>query len=311
MQGQGTTTSGAAGGDEQRGFNPQIINGLRDVINTTAQNCGAKVIEHLTDGVVKPISTAWYAQEAINYFEGFKETVKACGEAIHETFDTFRINVENAGKAWEEKTSSAGEVSLAILDPIELNLDISSILAINEAGNIYLDPSAVNTVISSLAEVEASIKSDLGTEAANLDAATAFLGGGQAESVEECFVKVAESVEKIFKFLTEGENSLSAALTKAIETYKEQAAGVQRSFSQNDSQVTSIAGGGGTSHSGSWDNGSSCGSGGADDFDSTSSSCGGGGSASFGSTFSSCGGGGADDFDSTSSSCGGGGSADF
>jgi hypothetical protein len=191
---------GFGGGGEISGYNKGKVEELRGAINTTAQSSAEAIIKELESGVIVPMSTVWYAEEAQQYFEGFKAAVAACGATIHEVFDKFRENVEKTGADWA--TSTGGEApTLPVLDEIVLDLPVDAILNINGAGDRMLDEPGVKKVIGSLPTVEQNIKSSLNALAAQLEADTAFLGHGQGAAVQNCLVKVADAVHKIFVFL--------------------------------------------------------------------------------------------------------------
>ena len=60
---------------ETSGYNCQKINDLGTVINNCAQKAASTIVDRLHDEIIIPISTAWYAPEAIDFFSGFKSTV--------------------------------------------------------------------------------------------------------------------------------------------------------------------------------------------------------------------------------------------
>ena len=213
-----------------RGFNNTNVVALREIINTTAQSCGTTIVEDLKNGIVTPISTAWYAPEAVEYFEAFKTAVAECGQSITDVFENFKNNVKSAGEYWGENTKSTDSVDMAAIDLVELALDVSAIQQKDPSGNIYLDMAQTNTVIGKLSEVKKDIETHLGALAETMKSEDAFIGGGQAASIDSCFVEVTKSVHKIFDFLTEGEESLSSQLTSFVNKYSEMAEKVTTGF---------------------------------------------------------------------------------
>jgi len=101
-----------------------------------------------------------------------------------------------------------------------------------------LDEPGVQKVIGSLPTVEQNIKSSLNALAAQLEADTAFLGHGQGAAVQNCLVKVADAVHKIFVFLLIGDDALQGALNKFKEKYAESATNVASSFNNAEVDVT-------------------------------------------------------------------------
>lgn len=213
---------------ETTGYNCEQVNALRDVINSTAQQAGQNIVERLHSDIIVPMSTVWYAPEAVDFFNGFAQTVKASGENITQAFDAYRGAVESAGKNWAENTG--GEVpSLPTIDTVDLTLNVSDIQPEN-AGNVTIEEGQASQIASKLGEVEEGIKADLENLANNLDAESAFIGHGQGEALKQCFVTVSGELHKIFKYLTDGEESLQGQINKAVQKYQEVSSGISDAF---------------------------------------------------------------------------------
>lgn len=223
----GLFSRGNAGG-EVSGYNAANVNALRDVINSTAQQASSEIVERLHSDIIVPMSSAWYAPEAVEFFGGLAETVKASGQNITKAFDAFRTAVQSAGENWAENTGGEAP-SLATIDEVELTLNVSDIQPDN-AGNVTIDEARATTIANSLPEVEEGIKSDLQTLAGNLSAETAFIGHGQADALQQCFVAVSGEVHKIFKYLTDGEESLQGQINKAVQKYQDVSTGISDAF---------------------------------------------------------------------------------
>ena len=112
---------------------------------------------------------------------------------------------------------------------LELTLNVSDIQPDN-AGNVTIDEARATTIANSLPEVEEGIKSDLKTLAGNLSAETAFIGHGQADALQQCFVTVSGEIHKIFKYLTDGEESLQGQINKAVQKYQDVSTGISDAF---------------------------------------------------------------------------------
>lgn len=226
------------------GFNEAAVEALSTNISTAYTNCTNGILETLKEEIVDKIATVWYAPEACGFFgkedEGvtipesnLKQVVKSTSDAIFDCFDGFRKDIQAAGQNWYDNTSGqggsteagasaggeGGEVQLATFDKIELDLDVKSISKQDESGNVVLDDSGVQAVEGNLTQVEESIKTKMTAEKEQLDASTAFIGGGQADAIESCFGKLLEAISGIFKWLSEGEDSLASAFGKARQKY--------------------------------------------------------------------------------------------
>lgn len=219
---------GNSGGGEMSGYNCEQVNALRDVINNTAQQAGQGIVDRLHSDIIVPMSTVWYAPEAVTFFEGLSETVKSSGTNITQAFDAFRAAVEAAGRNWAENTG--GEVpTLPKIDNVELNLNVSDIQSQN-SGNVVIDEGQATTIASRLGQVEEGIKADLEALANNLNAESAFIGHGQADSLQQCFVSISGEIHRIFKYLTEGDESLQGQINKAVQKYQEVSGGISSAF---------------------------------------------------------------------------------
>lgn len=223
-----------SGGSLVTGYNCEQVNALRDVINATAQRAGEGIVERLHSEIIVPMSTVWYAPEAVNFFEGFAETVKSSGQYITSAFDSFRGAVQSAGANWAENTGGQAP-TLAAIDSIELNLNVSDIQSEN-AGNVTIEENQATVIASNLNQVEAGIKSDLEGLARNLNAETAFIGHGQSDALQECFVRISGEIHKIFKYLTEGDSSLQKQINNAVKKYQDVSSGIANAFNNSISE---------------------------------------------------------------------------
>lgn len=216
------------GSGEVTGYNCEQVQELGTVINDTAQKAAEGIVEKLHSEIIVPMSSVWYAPEAQEFFQGFADTVKSSGVNIQNAFDAFRQAIQDAGANWAENTK--GQVpTLASVQNIDLILNVSEIKADN-SGNVTIDEGQANTIAGNLADVEAGIKQDLENLAGNLNAESAFIGHNQAEALQECFVKVSGEVSKIFKYLTEGEESLQGQIKKAVQKYQDVSSGISNAF---------------------------------------------------------------------------------
>lgn len=200
------------------GYNAEKISELRNMINNNAQQCGKDIVERLHNGIIIPLSTAWYSPEAVEFFSKFRDVVKSSESAITEAYDTLRHNIQVAGDVWAEETGGE-KPNLPAIDNIELDLNVTEIQS-NTNGNVVIDEAQATSIASKLGEVEEGILADLKSNAGNLDAETAFIGHGQAESVENFYNKVCDAVHNMFKFLTDGEDSLQNYINRTAERYK-------------------------------------------------------------------------------------------
>lgn len=216
--------------DDAHGYNPDQVEALASVIDQTAQNCAAGVVEVLHDQFVVPMSEAWFAQDAVNFFEVFNETVKATGTSIQEAFDAFRTDIQNLGNAWAKLTQGP-EVNLAAVSTITLNLSYSEIKTAEPGtGNIIIYEEKANSVANSLTEVRTTIEEKMEDAADKLDASASFFGGNQAQAIQDCFTRLSAAVAKIFDFLCEGENNFASQIKQVATVYGDQSSEAASSY---------------------------------------------------------------------------------
>ena len=227
------------------GFNKAQIESLRGSIASACTNSATSISNTLTDKIVTPMSSAWYAPEAKSFFEAFKATVESCSESIMKTFDSFRFDIQNSANAWEQSTKAfdisgastgtteasyeldlpswyggdnltadgasmeayAGSFKLDEIPDPELTISVDSISEVDDAGNVRIDESAATTIASQLSDVRTTISTELASIATELSADAAFLGHEQAAAISNCFTALESSVEKIFAWLTEGDGT--------------------------------------------------------------------------------------------------------
>ena len=205
---------------DMTGYNPEEVTDLGPEVKKSSENVATIIKEKVENGIIQPISTEWYAQEAVDFFTAFAETVKQTGTAIAEAFDSFIASIESAGNNWAENVKG-DQVTLERVGEINIDISIEEIKAKDEQGNIGIREEEARGVADKLGEVRTDIETSLSEEAQKLNAETAFLGHDQAQAVTNCFDAVNKAVSKIFDFLIEGDNNLQSQITAAVDKYGE------------------------------------------------------------------------------------------
>jgi len=240
------------------GFNGDKIKEVADELQKNADDAIANVITMIETLVVIPISSIWVSEEAVIYFNKFKEYVDKVPDAVYAYFDTFRQSLENAYKTWLKNTG--GEVAefdptmsaahKTFLTPIDANgeikqLDISSIIPITPNGDRGANIEELDSFIVSLEGVKESIVTAI--KVSNISQIeVALLGGEQVKSATAAYSYVYDLVEKLFDFLTiddpdNGLQSLKSAMEAVIEKYGNTAttaSSIFESYNSDSSQGT-------------------------------------------------------------------------
>ena len=214
---------GFGGGDDQLGYNHIEIGKIHDEVDTIAKATAKAIEDAMSTDIVQPMSTMWYAPEAITFFTQFKKTVEDAAGTLTEAFNGFITNVNNAQTAWSKKTGEGATTHVEEIGNLSITIDISSIKE-EDSGSIMLYKTKALGHADSLGTVQTRLSkaiADQKTALENLN--QAFLGGGQGAAVEHCFEVVLGAIAQIFDFLTKGENSLQGQIKAAAETYTKMA----------------------------------------------------------------------------------------
>lgn len=221
------------------GYNLSEMESVRDAINNAAKKSSQKIIERLEDEIITPISKAWYAPEAVEFFKGFAQTVSGAGGKITEAFNSFKDAVAAAANYWAESTGSRKRINLPPIDSVELNLSVDKIQEEDANQDVKIYSDKAQQVANNLENVEQEIKNDLAAISSNLrESEKAFIGNGQSDAITKCFESVNEQVSLVFGFLT-GKNgnatttSLQFQINKAVNKYGDISSTVSSEFKKN------------------------------------------------------------------------------
>ncbi len=214
----------AFGVEEDRlGYNHIEIGKIHDEVDTIAKATAKAIEDAMGTDIVQPMSTMWYAPEAVEFFTEFKKTVEAAAGTLTEAFNGFITNVNNAQTAWSDKTGGGAKTEVQAIGNLSITIDISSIKE-EDNGSIMLYKSKALAHADSLAAVQTRLTKAIADQKAALENLNqAFLGGGQGAAVEHCFEVVLGVIAQIFDFLTKGQNSLQEQIKAAAETYSKMA----------------------------------------------------------------------------------------
>ena len=211
------------------GYNKKEIEGLVVDINRALEKTSNIIIELLQDNIIKPMSLAWYAPEAVDFFENFKTEVASKAIIINDAYDKYRKELQAAGEIWADNSGGERPV-IPELKQIELNLNITSIQS-EDNGNIVLDASEASKVIMNLSVLEEELNSKVASIARELDFNTSFIGHGQSQAILNCFTTVSNQIHDVFKSLTEGDNALYNRINEIVHKYQDAVTNVVESFS--------------------------------------------------------------------------------
>lgn len=208
---------------EITGYSKQEIeNKLTGVLNELLEGIGKIVTTNLKTGLVDPISTKWYAQEAQDYFkDSVAPSVKNSGIAIRGLLQDYAKAIERGGLRWANRTGNEapkiGEIN-DIGSNYDLNVD--AIKKIRESdGAAVLYEKDVNDIATGLTRVEENINDEIKALGNKMDASTSFLGHDQAEAIKGCLDKIIAEIHKMFQSLISASDPTSIAFN--LKKFKE------------------------------------------------------------------------------------------
>ena len=98
--------------EDVTGYNKdEIEKKLKGCLNDLVEDIGHIVTRNLKTGLVDPISTKWYAQEAQDYFKDIvAPNVKSSGETVRGLIVDYAVEISNAGARWANTTGNEAPV---------------------------------------------------------------------------------------------------------------------------------------------------------------------------------------------------------
>jgi hypothetical protein len=136
-------------------------------------------------------------------------------DSMKEAYVGYRSWVQQMGDTWADNTGG-DHPDLPNVKSQTIDISNSKIKGDN-GGNVTLDEQKAVAVADDMPALRAELLTMVKTEHAKLNAASAFIGHGQADAANKCFVKVADAIDKLFKLL----NTLGTRLRDYAKKYKE------------------------------------------------------------------------------------------
>lgn len=194
------------------------------------------ISDQLKTNIIDAISEAWYADEAVKFFQGFATAVEDASKGIATGINTVIGNIASTYDSWLYSTSTegaditplkdSGEYSEVSEEDTKISLDVSGITAVGPNSEIGIDEETASDVASAVATVRETIQNSLSELQKNLDSSAALIDGSgrQAGAIQTFYDAQLTAIEKIFDFLTEddGENkSLVTCINESVTRYGE------------------------------------------------------------------------------------------
>ena len=198
------------------GYNTEEVEAIGEGINKYANQTGEVIVTAIKTNIIDRVAEDWVSEAAIEYFEGFKEELKAKESGITEVFQNFSDQIGKAGQNWADQTKGTAPTMPAV-DTVTLDLDVSSMKATDGNGDRYMYEDIEEKVKGYVENARTEILSAFANMESEINAETAFFGGGQSEAVQEAASSLGDQVNTM---LDEVISSDSGSLITAIQNYK-------------------------------------------------------------------------------------------
>ena len=138
------------------GYNKENIEALRGVVERAYAQMVTAVPSIVRNGIIIPISTVWYTQEGYNYFQAFGRAVNSTSILMHDCYQAFIDDIQNAGAAWAETTGNERPV-LGVIDQAPMYVAVDEIQAVDSNGSAVIDVEAARGIANGLSAVKEEI----------------------------------------------------------------------------------------------------------------------------------------------------------
>ena len=179
-------------------------------------NTGEVIVTAIKTNIVDKVAEEWVSEAAVEYFDQFKDELKQKEASITEVFQNFSDQIGKAGQNWADQTKGTAPTMPAV-DTVTLDLDVSSMKATDGNGDRYMYEDIEEKVKGYVENARTEILSAFANMESEINAETAFFGGGQSEAVQEAASSLGDQVNTM---LDEVISSDSGSLITAIQNYK-------------------------------------------------------------------------------------------
>lgn len=198
------------------GYNTEEVEAIGEGINKYANQTGEVIVTAIKTNIVDKVAEEWVSEAAVEYFDQFKDELKQKEASITEVFQNFSDQIGKAGQNWADQTKGTAPTMPAV-DTVTLDLDVSSMKATDGNGDRYMYEDIEEKVKGYVENARTEILSAFANMESEINAETAFFGGGQPEAVQEAASSLGDQVNTM---LDEVISSDSGSLITAIQNYK-------------------------------------------------------------------------------------------
>ena len=198
------------------GYNTEEVEAIGEGINKYANQTGEVIVTAIKTNIVDKVAEEWVSEAAVEYFDQFKDELKQKEASITEVFQNFSDQIGKAGQNWADQTKGTAPTMPAV-DTVTLDLEVSTMKATDGNGDRYMYEDIEEKVKGYVENARTEILSAFANMESEINAETAFFGGGQSEAVQEAASSLGDQVNTM---LDEVISSDSGSLITAIQNYK-------------------------------------------------------------------------------------------
>ena len=175
------------------GYNTEEVEAIGEGINKYANQTGEVIVTAIKTNIVDKVAEEWVSEAAVEYFDQFKDELKQKEASITEVFQNFSDQIGKAGQNWADQTKGTAPTMPAV-DTVTLDLDVSSMKATDGNGDRYMYEDIEEKVKGYVENARTEILSAFANMESEINAETAFFGGGQSEAVQEAASSLGDQV---------------------------------------------------------------------------------------------------------------------
>lgn len=207
------------------GFDPDLVSSSIDKVQAAYEELIRAIGDDMQNQFVNGMQDKWACNQAIKFFESFKNTMDSIILQSNNTFESVVQSMNSAATAWAQETESVWPGRQ--FNRNDKKLDVS-IIQENIAGVRGVDPEAT-AVSSKLTSIAASANSAL-SNAQSAVQTCGFIGGGSAEQLISSLGRIKASIDDAVTQIAE---ACKAAIESTTQEYTNLEVKVSDAFAGN------------------------------------------------------------------------------
>ena len=207
------------------GFDPDLVSSSIDKVQSAYDELIRAIGDDMQNQFVNGMQDKWACNQAIKFFESFKNTMDSVILQSNNTFESVVQSMNSAANAWAQETESVWPGRQFSRNDKKLDV---SIIQENIAGVRGVDPEAT-AVSSKLTSIAASATNAL-SNAQSAVQTCGFIGGGSAEQLISSLGRIKASIDDAVTQIAE---ACKAAIESTTQEYTNLEVKVSDAFAGN------------------------------------------------------------------------------